>query len=221
MTRDDDIEQWLEALAGRSRDATRQAPEVAAIRSVLQRDIPTSSDADAPSTADDPCYTALMERLQREGLIDADTARSAPSLAKRRPRRKPWSGRLARPVWTAGLALAATLILVLLIPAFIGGPDSPAWVAHRSANYDRAPRMRGGPSQRQRTPVSRERIAKLLPRVQAAGLPYRLRETDSAWWFDFHVPDTSRAVASEWLQADAIPIPASGWVRLETPKTVD
>jgi len=210
--KDRDIDAWVEALAGRDAPETQTDPEIAAIRAVLRAEaqIPVGRESLPDTTAADPRLDALMERLRREGLIDDPPADGRPV---RLPGQRPKPSCIG---WTGGLAVAATLVLALLIPTFIGGPDYPALVAYQSDNFDDAPRLRSGPGERHSIETDPKQIARLILRLQAHRLPYRLRETEGTWRLDFYVPDNARAGASEWLTPESIPIPPTGWVRLET-----
>ncbi len=207
-----DIDAWVEALAGRGARETRDDPEIAAIRAVLRAEaqVPIGRASLPDEWAADPRLDALIERLCREGLLDEAPADGRLVRFSGRRLKPSWIG------WTGGLAAAATLVLALVIPAFIGGPEYPALVPYQSDNFDEAPRLRSGPGDRQRIGTDPKQIARLIQRLQAHRLPYRLRETEGAWRLDFYVPDAARADASEWLSAESIPIPPTGWVRLET-----
>ncbi len=209
-----DIDAWVEALAGRGVRETPDDPEIAAIRAVLRTEaqVPIGRESLPDATAADPRLDALMERLRREGLLDDSPADGRPVRFPGRRPKPTWIG------WTGGLAVAATLVLALTIPAFVGGPDTPALVPYQSDNFDDAPRLRSGPGDRHGITADPSQIGRLIPRLQAHRLPYRLRETEGAWRLDFYVPDAARAGASEWLSPESIPIPPTGWVRLETAK---
>ena len=212
--KDRDIDVWVEALAGRGAPETQDDLEIAAIRAVLaaEAEVPIGRASLPDETAAAPRLDALMERLRREGLLDDSPADGRLVRFPGRRARPSWIG------WTGGLAVAATLVLALLLPAFIGGPDHPALVPYQSDNFDDAPRLRSGPGDRQSIGTDPRQIARLIQQLQAHRLPYRLRETEGAWRLDFYVPDAARAGASQWLSPESIPIPPTGWVRLETAK---
>jgi len=211
--KDRDIDAWVEALAGRGARETQDDPEIAAIRAVLRAEaqIPISREFLPGDTAGNPPLDALMERLRREGLLDDPPAEGRLGQFPSRRPKPSWIG------WTGGLAVAATLVLALLIPTFIGGPAYPVLVPDQSDNFDDAPRLRAAPGDQPRRATDPGQIARLIQRLRALHLPYRLHETEDTWRLDFYVPDNARAAASDWLSTESIPIPPTGWVRLETP----
>lgn len=233
------LDDWLEALAGHGSAESPDAREGAAIRAAILAQLAESGDpmpgpdpfesddGDAPDAPPDQAgLEALLERLRREGLLDpaplgTDTgtfqaaAAPRPQPIRRRPRRN-------RIAWSGGLAVAATLVLAVLVPNLIHGPGYPPLVAQQSANFDDAPRLREIPGAHTGVVASDpDQIARLIERLKTTGVPYRLREQEDTWRLDFYVSDTSRADASEWLSAQSIVIPPSGWVRLEVAKPAD
>lgn len=217
---DQGIDAWVEALAGRGARETPNDPEIAAIRAVLRAaDTPVGQTSSTGEITEAPRLNALLQRLRREGLLedapaDARPPRLPDQPGKQRPTGRPrpsWIG------WTGGLAVAATLVLALLIPTFIGGPAYPVLVPDQSDHFDEAPRLRSAPGDQDRRGTDPAQIARLIQRLRVLHLPYRLHETEGTWRLDFYVPDNARAGASDWLSTESIPIPPTGWVRLKTP----
>jgi len=142
-------------------------------------------------------------------------SRSRPPPADRSIRRLICPARLA---WAGSFALAAGLALMVVVSALLEEPPAPPLVAQQSADFDAAPRLRTGPGPQPAGTATAAQLARLIERLKAEGLPYRLRAVRTGWRLDFYVPDESRAAASFWLNAESIAIPPTGWIRLETAK---
>lgn len=186
---------WIDALAGRDRDAASASTvEARALRDgILAR----STEESAPVAAEDPVReNELVARARREGLIPASPSRAGVSARSAAP--SWWSG------WRLGGAIAGLAAAVLIAGVFLVSPERKE--PTRGAREDVVILEASDPVALQQ---------EILSELRAAGVEARGYELLGKRGVDADLPDPVPEGVRRVLDRHGIPPPRGGVLQVE------
>jgi len=172
MNDDEDLDTWLNALAGRTED--KDVPEATMVRStILREDLEIQAKIDRSAASDKNATQRLLFRLRRERVLH-----------------EPFFSRLRLP-----LAIAASLIVAVLVSfQFQGDKDTDSNVA-----YDEPPVFRGGSSNDivLKAPAPAKVARALVAELGQAGLTATIYRDSDGYYVDFDLPQEQSIVVGQ------------------------